>query len=99
MGSVTIERQKAVWRDRARAYSVNIDGRRVGKLASGETATFALLPGPHKVRMKIDWCGSQSLTVDGREDTRLVCSAGGSSLLVIFDVLFRPGRYISLARG
>ena len=98
MGSVTVERRKAVWRDRARAYSVIIGGRNVGKLASGEKATFKLIPGPHEVRMKIDWCGSPTVTVDGRADTHLVCDAGGTSLKGLIDILFRPGQYISLSR-
>jgi len=99
MGSVTITRRKAVWRDRARAYSVVIGGRQVGKLKSGETATFNLIPGPHEVRMKIDWCGSPRVTVDGRADTRLVCDSNGNAFTVLFDIIFRAGHYISLNRA
>ena len=96
MGSVTIERTKAIWRDRARAYSVNIDGRTVGKIASGERQTYDLALGPHEVRMKIDWCGSPAVIVDGANDTALVCEAGGNSFTAIWDLLFRTSQYISL---
>ncbi|MEO6388879.1 MAG: hypothetical protein ABIT16_08215 [Croceibacterium sp.] len=96
MGSVTVERRKAVWRDRARAYVVTIDGEPVGKLASGEKQTFPLTPGAHDVGMKIDWCGSPRVTVDGASDSRLVCDATGTALTVLFDIVFRAGNYISL---
>jgi len=99
MGSVTIERRKAVWRDLVRAYVVTIDGQPVGKLSSGEQKSFALTPGPHEVRMTIDWCGSPRVTVDGAADTRLVCDANGIALTVLWDIIFRAGNYISLTRA
>lgn len=46
--------------------------------------------------MKVDWCGSPPIWVDGAADTRLVCDAGGNALLAMIDVLFRSDRYISL---
>jgi hypothetical protein len=99
MGSVTVERRKAVWRDLFRPYVVTIDGQPRGKLSSGEQQTFPLTPGPHEVRMTIDWCGSPSVTVDGSADTRLVCDAGGGALTVLWDIIFRTGSYISLIRA
>jgi hypothetical protein len=98
VGEVTMTRRKAVWRDRVRAYTVLIDGQRVGKLGSGESATFPLAPGPHEVRLKLDWCGSPKIICDGNENTRLVCDAGGTSATAIIDVLFRSQRYIALER-
>ncbi len=96
MGSVIIERRKAVWRDRVRAYYVLIDGERAGKIASSETARFELSPGAHLVQLKIDWCGSPALTVDGGQDTRLTCDAGGAAARSLVDILFRRNQYISL---
>ena len=93
---MTIERRKAVWRDRVRTYHVVIDGERVGKIASDETVQFELSPGAHLVQMKIDWCGSPTLTVDGGQDTRLTCDAGGAAFGALFDILFRRNRYIAL---
>jgi hypothetical protein len=99
MGSVTVERRKAVFRDLARDYVLTIDGQPVGKLSSGDEKTLALTPGPHEVRMTIDWCGSPSVTVDGSADTRLVCDANGNALTVLWDIVFRSGNYISLTRA
>jgi hypothetical protein len=99
MGSVTVKRRKAVWRDLLRAYTVTIDGKAVGKLSSGEEATFQLTSGPHEVRMKIDWAGSPGITVDGSADTALECDAAGNSLMALIDAVFRPGKYIALERS
>lgn len=99
MGSVTVERKRAFWRDLFRSYTVTIDGREVGKLKSAETETFPLEPGLHDVRMKIDWCGSPTVTVDGAADSRLVCDSNGTALTVLPAILFRTGEYISLRRA
>jgi hypothetical protein len=96
MGSITIERRSAIWRDVSRSYIVTIDGGAVGKLRSGETKSFPLDPGPHEIRMKIDWCGSPTLTVEGAEDTRLVCAANGTAVTVLLDIIARSGTYIAL---
>ena len=65
MGNLTIHRDPAFWSDRARAYIIVIDDEPHGKIMHGETISIALDPGPHRVRMKIDWCGSKELRVDG----------------------------------
>lgn len=79
-----------------RAYDVHIDGQGVGKIRAGESARFQLSPGPHQVQLKIDWCGSPALTVDGAHDSRLTCDAGGGASLALLDILFRRNQYISL---
>jgi len=98
MGSVTIERRRAIWRDRFRSYVVTIDDKKVGTLRSGETKSFPLDAGPHEIRATIDWCGSPSVTVDGAADTRLVCQCNGSAFSASHDIA-RPGSYIALAKA
>ena len=94
MGSVTIERRRQIWRDFFRSYVVTVDGREVGKLRSGGKETFNLEPGLHEVRMKIDWCGSPTITVDGSADTQMICNSNGTA----FTAIFRTSEYISLKR-
>ncbi len=53
--------------DRLRAYAVVLDGKKIGELRNGETKEFSMLPGPHKVSLKIDWCGSKTLNVTATE--------------------------------
>jgi hypothetical protein len=47
--------------DRARSYTVVIDGIAVGKVRNGETKQFEVSAGDHELRMKIDWCGSRPI--------------------------------------
>lgn len=100
MGSVTIERRHSYYRDLLRAYTVEIDGKNVGRLKRGESATFYLAPGDgHAVRLTIDWCASPLMIVSGDEDTHLVCKPASSALFAVFDVLFRTDSYINLERA
>ena len=61
--------------------------------------TVPLTPGMHRVRMTIDWCGSKELNLDGSMDHQLRCKANGSSLFVLFDIIFRTSDYIKLERA
>ena len=99
MGSVTVSREKAAWRDRVRAYDLKVDGGKVGSVKSGSTLTVPLTPGTHIVRMTIDWCSSKELSLDGSMDHQLFCKAGGSSRSAILDILFGRNEYISLERA
>lgn len=98
MGSVVIERQKAVWRDRLRCYEVLIDGERVAELKSGESARFNLSRGQHDVQLKIDWCRSKCITVEGDHESRLVCKAGAARR-ALADIIVGRKEYIDLSRA
>jgi len=45
--------------DRLRAYKIVLDGVVIGMIGNGETKTFPIVPGPHSLSLKIDWCGSK----------------------------------------
>jgi hypothetical protein len=96
MGSITITREKARWRDRARAYKLKIDGAEAGEIRSGETLRVPLASGMHRVGLSLDWCTSPELQLSGDQDHVLRCAAGGNSLMAGIDVIFRPNRYIAL---
>jgi len=53
-------RRDSGYADHIRAYNVELDGITIGKLKDGEIKQFAVLPGPHRLRMKVDWCGSKT---------------------------------------
>lgn len=99
MGTLTVTRKAGGWRDRARAYTLEVDGVAVGKVGNGKTVSVALSPGSHRVQLRIDWCASPVVIVDGGRDEKLVCEPGGNSLMALIDVLFRPGDYINLERA
>lgn len=96
MGFVTITREKAPWRDRLRAYEVLLDGKSVGSLRAGGTLDLPLQPGVHRLQLKLDWCSSPEFELDGSTEHLLHCKPGGSALMALIDIIFRPNRYISL---
>jgi hypothetical protein len=99
MGKLTIYREPAAWMDRARSYTAEVDGVDSGKVANGGTLEVELKPGPHRVRMKVDWCSSRELTVDGSEDTRLHCAPGANPFLALLYIIFWRKDYILLRRA
>ena len=59
---IRIKRARSPWRDRLRSYKVVVDDEHFGSVRNGRTKDFAVAPGPHTVRLKVDWMGS--LTVE-----------------------------------
>ena len=98
MGTLTITRHKAGWRDLLRAYAIEIDGEKVGKIKRGHSFETELSPGEHSVCLKIDWCSSQTLQVSGDEDTQLHCAPGGTALTALPDIVIDTDHYITLVR-
>lgn len=62
-----VRRPSDAWRDRYRSYRVLIDGSGVGRLRRGEQLEVTVSPGPHRVRIRIDWSGSKEVVVDVAE--------------------------------
>ncbi|SEP70576.1 hypothetical protein SAMN05216188_101238 [Lentzea xinjiangensis] len=79
---ITVHRPAAVWRDRARAYWIEVDGVRVVRIGADEQLDLPVPPGVHDVRAAIDWTGSPVVRVEvapgGR--ARLTVRPAGSSL-------------------
>lgn len=44
--------------DRARAYTVVVDGKPVGHIRNGEIREFPITGGQHDLSLKVDWCRS-----------------------------------------
>lgn len=68
--TVRVERQHQAWVDRARSYTVVLDGRKVGKLRNGQAAEYAISPGAHVLQVRLDWSGSQRLAFDTLDGDR-----------------------------
>jgi hypothetical protein len=60
---VRFYRPRHRFRDRFRAYKLEIDGEIVGAVRYGAELTVPVPPGRHTVRAIIDWSGSEPLTV------------------------------------
>jgi len=65
-----IVRRKGEWMNRLRNYKIFIDGTQAGSVSNGNAQEFQVEPGMHKVRCKVDWCGSEEMNVDLREGER-----------------------------
>lgn len=59
--AVRIQREANPFSDRMRRYRVLLDGRDVGLLRWAETIEIQVEPGPHELRLKIDWTGSPTI--------------------------------------
>jgi hypothetical protein len=79
--------------DRVRKYSLVVNGVATGHtISNGETIRMQLPPGEHNVAMKIDWTGSEPLTLSLRpgEVCRLVVERPGD--------MFSTDGYLRLTR-
>lgn len=47
------------WINNAGRIRVYLDGQKIGSIYDGETKEFEVTGGKHKLRAKINWCGSQ----------------------------------------
>ena len=88
--------------DYFRAYSILLDGTKLGNLKHGETLEFSIAPGQHQLRMKIDWCGSNTVQFVASSDGDLLAFRarsnlkGLASLKALYYVIFKPDEWIVL---
>ena len=86
--------------NKLRAYSIFVDGTRVGKIKDGETVTYLVSPGSHTIQARIDWCRTKpfEITVKPGQNVpfKVGSYAGGWKLiLALFDAIW-PGRWLYL---
>jgi hypothetical protein len=99
-GEIHIYRQPA-YADRLRAYTVLLDGEAVGAVLAGATCTVIAPEGKHIIKLTIDWCESNPITVEALPGfpQRLTVSSSlrGSRLaLGLWYVAFARKSYLSL---
>jgi hypothetical protein len=84
---VRLTRVSAPVRDRLRSYRVELDGKIIGKVRSGECTDFIIEPGHHRIRMKGDWTGSQTLSFEIKKGAvaHFDCQPNGHSLTALID--------------
>lgn len=96
-----IQRAKALWQDRAREYSILVDGKKAAAIPNGAEARMPIEPGEHSIVMQIDWCYSPELIVvaSGEEDIHIECGANANPFLVLLYITLWKNRYIWLRRS
>ena len=103
MATVSIRRAAEPHGDRVRKYRVELDQREVAALAWMETVRLQVAPGPHTLRMKIDWSGSPVVPFQalGDEEIRFVCRPAhtvASVFVALFESIRKRDRWLSLER-
>jgi hypothetical protein len=103
LASITVTRDTG-YADALRAYAVQINGKEVGKLMPGESATYRVPPGNHTLQASIDWCSSKPIPVavqDGANATFALHSAlrGVWIFLALWYVVFDRSGYLVLKRN
>jgi hypothetical protein len=63
IATLTVERTGAASIDRARAYEILVDGTVKGTVRCGRELSVALPPGRHVVRARLNWTGSENISV------------------------------------
>ena len=72
-----------------RDYKLVIDGYEVGRIANGETKDFTTSIGQHTVTAKIDWCSSNDLVVDVRDnEVKILKLSGFKNDKWLFAIIF-----------
>ena len=75
-----------------------IDDTQVGLVRRGQTVRFDLPAGPHRLRLRIAWCSSPTLTamVEPGEATSFRCAPGGEPSEALNAVTVGTADYIAL---
>ena len=102
MTSITVTRDSG-YADALRAYAVKIDGKEIGKLMPGESATYPVTPGQHTLQASIDWCGSKAVPFSVQDGANAAFSLHSALrglwiFLALWYVLFDRSGYLVLNR-
>jgi hypothetical protein len=90
---VRLTRVAAPVQGRLRPYRIELDGKVVGKIRSGDRTEFEVEPGHHRLRIRSSWTGSQALSFEVKKGAvaRFECQPNGHSATALFEV-FKPRR-------
>ncbi|MDD4993263.1 MAG: hypothetical protein PHR83_13635 [Paludibacter sp.] len=97
MSTLTIKRQLQC-QSILRKVKIIVDGHKIGKIANGETKSFKIPSGKHKVVAQIDWCKSPELsfyvTVDSTKTFSL--NFNKSFFVAAYQTMFDTKNYVLL---
>lgn len=71
MASLKIVRDSG-YADLVRFYEIVLDGKRVGKIWDGDTTELTVSPGQHSLSIRIDWCGSETISFTVEEGSSIL---------------------------
>lgn len=56
------------WNNLIRNYGIYLDGKKLGVVENNDIQIFNIDAGQHTLKAKIDWCGSQTIDFDIKDD-------------------------------
>ena len=91
-------KREASWADRLRKYKVILDEKEIGSIRQKETFEFQTNPGLHTLYLQIDWCRSEKLEFEIRDNESLEFKCGGLSnvkfLTLMWYITFKRNSYL-----
>jgi hypothetical protein len=76
---IIVERAGGFWKDRIRAYQIEVDGEGMGAVKEWETCTVSVPAGLHRIQMTLDFAVRSrevAIEVEEGETVHFVCAAG-----------------------
>jgi hypothetical protein len=97
MARIELKRENR-FKDAIRAYQVELDGNVIGKINKGESTGFDIPAGKHRLKLKIDWCGSPyvDFEIQTGQILRFECGNNVPPFLVFVYITFLRNKYLWL---
>ncbi|MFA9559479.1 hypothetical protein ACERII_19395 [Evansella sp. AB-rgal1] len=91
-------KREAGWVDKLREYKVMLNENEIGTIGSNDCFEYSLDPGLHKLYLKIDWCRSEKLEFELKDNETLRFECGGLKdpgfLSLMLHITFKRNRYL-----
>ena len=89
MPEITLHR-KVQFTDYIRSYSVEINGKKINKIKSGQKICFEVNEGCHVIQLKIDWASSNALEIEvgSKLPIHLECGSVSKGWRMFFTILY-----------
>ncbi|WP_088044252.1 hypothetical protein [Bacillus sp. EAC] len=88
--------------NKLRSYKVFIDSKVVGKIKDGERLTLEVAPGKHSIYLEIDWCKSNNIKFNSKQNeiTQFNCGSNikGVKILFTWCFLFSKNKWVYLQK-
>lgn len=95
MPKLTISRTSE-YQNRLRAIRIRVNGSEIGRIANAEILDFDLPIGIHEIQAKIDWCGSNTVTLEMNKEQEVALQLSSGNGFPLFNILFRQRKYLKL---
>ena len=98
-GTLIVRRDKG-YVDKARAYKILVDGQEVDRIKQNEEVAHPLVPGRHRLELKLDWVTSPPETFDVAPGQTVVftCRPNPHAANVLLYITVKRKQYLALER-